>query len=68
MRGMLTDKITNIDDIVNKIKDYKVTDIVKNVTSKKVYEIGKGSINIALLDFGSKQNIINSLNKLNNCF
>lgn len=65
MRGMLTDKITNIDDIVNKIKDYKVTDIVKNVTSKKVYEIGKGSINIALLDFGSKQNIINSLVKRN---
>ncbi|HCC04480.1 MAG TPA: carbamoyl phosphate synthase small subunit, partial [Clostridiales bacterium] len=65
MRGMLTDNISNMEKIINKIKDYKVTDTVKNVTSKKVYEIGEGNINLALLDFGSKQNIINSLIKRN---
>ena len=54
-----------MEKIINKIKDYKVTDTVKNVTSKKVYEIGEGNINLALLDFGSKQNIINSLVKRN---
>ena len=58
MKGMLTDNISNINEIIEKIKNFKVTDIVKNVTSKEVYEIGEGSINLALLDFGSKQNII----------
>jgi carbamoyl-phosphate synthase small subunit len=62
---MITDDISNLDEIIEKIKNYKVTDIVKNVTSKDVYEIGSGSINLALLDFGSKQNIINSLIKRN---
>ena len=65
MKGMLTDDISNLDDILNKIKNFKVTNVVQNVTSKTVYEIGDGEINIALLDFGSKQNIINSLIKRN---
>ena len=65
MKGMLTDNISNLDDILNKIKNFKVTNVVQNVTSKTVYEIGDGEINIALLDFGSKQNIINSLIKRN---
>lgn len=65
MKGMLTDNISNIDEILNKIKNYKVANTVQNVTSKSVYEIGEGDIKIALLDFGSKQNIINSLIKRN---
>ena len=65
MRGMLTDDISNIDEIIEKIKNYKVTNVVEKVTSKTIYEIGNGKINIGLLDFGSKQNIINSLVKRN---
>lgn len=65
MKGMLTDNISNIDEKLNKIKNFKVTNTVQNVTSKSVYEIGEGNIKIALLDFGSKQNIINSLIKRN---
>ena len=65
MRGMLTDDISNIDEIIEKIKNYKVTNVVEKVTSKTIYEIGDGKINIGLLDFGSKQNIINSLVKRN---
>lgn len=65
MKGMLTDNISNLDEILNKIKNFKVTNTVQNVTSKSVYEIGEGNIKIALLDFGSKQNIINSLIKRN---
>lgn len=63
MRGMLTDDISNLEEILNKIKNYKVTNVVQNVTSKTIYEVGEGDINIGLLDFGSKQNIINSLVK-----
>lgn len=63
MRGILTDDISNIDELINKIKNYKVTNHVENVTSKTVYVIGEGNLNIGLLDFGSKQNIIDSLVK-----
>ncbi len=65
MKGMLTDDISNLEEILNKIKNFKVTNVVQNVTSKTVYEIGDGDIKIALLDFGSKQNIINSLIRRN---
>ena len=63
MRGMLTDDISNLDEILEKIKNYKLNNVVDQVTSKTIYEIGNGEINIGLLDFGSKQNIINSLLK-----
>ena len=65
MKGMLTDDISNLNEVLSKIKKFKVTNVVQNVTSKNVYEIGDGDIKIALLDFGSKQNIINSLIKRN---
>ena len=65
MKGMLTDDISNLDEILSKIKEYKSKDVVQNVTSKTIYEVGEGNINIGLLDFGSKQNIINSLVKRN---
>ena len=61
MRGKLTDDITNIEEIIEEIKKYNLKNIVNQVTSKTIYEIGEGEINIGLLDFGSKQNIINSL-------
>ena len=65
MKGLLTDDISNLNEVLSKIKNFKVTNVVQNVTSKNVYEIGDGDIKIALLDFGSKQNIINSLIKRN---
>ena len=63
MKGMLTDDISNLDEIIKKIKDHKFENVVEKVTTEIVYTIGDGEINIALLDYGSKQNIINSLIK-----
>lgn len=63
MKGMLTDNTENINEKIEKIKNYKVTKLVEKVTSKEIYEIGDGKVRIGLLDFGSKQNIINSLLK-----
>ena len=65
MMGMVTSDISNLNEILSKIKNYKVTNIVQKVTSNTIYTVGDGNINIALLDFGSKQNIINSLIKRN---
>ena len=65
MRGMLTDSISNIEEILEKIKKHEIKNLVEKVTSNEITQIGEGKINIALLDFGSKQNIIESLIKRN---
>ena len=65
MKGMLTDNISNLDEILDKIKNHEFKDVVQNVTTDTIYQTGEGEINIGLLDFGSKQNIINSLIKRN---
>ncbi len=61
MKGMLTNDISNLDDIISKIKEHNETNLVQKVTSNEYEIIGDGKINIGLLDFGSKQNIIKSL-------
>lgn len=63
MRGMLTNDILNINEIIDKIKNHKQENLVEKVTSNENEVIGNGKINIGLLDFGSKQNIIKSLVK-----
>lgn len=62
MNGMITtNKDFNLDEILPKIKAYKVLDVVKKVTCKeKTVLPGKGA-KVALLDFGAKQNIAHSL-------
>ena len=61
MRGMLTNDISDINSCIKKIKEYNQTNLVEKVTSNENEIVGNGDINIGLLDFGSKQNIIKSL-------
>lgn len=61
MKGKLTNDISNIDAILEEIKNYEISNLVQKVTSNEFYTTGHGKTKIALLDFGAKQNIINSL-------
>lgn len=63
MRGMITDDISDINSILNQIKNYKSINFVEKVSRKQEETFGDGKLNVALLDFGAKQNIINSLVK-----
>ena len=65
MKGMLTDDITDIGKIIEKIKNEKITGLVDKVTCKEKYTVGNGSIKVALLDYGAKENIIRCLVKRN---
>lgn len=65
MKGMITNDISDVLGIIEKIKNYTNTHLVKKTTSNEVYTVGDGDIKIALLDFGAKQNIIRSLTKRN---
>lgn len=62
MRGMVTSKVENKEEILKQIQNYVTDNLVEQVTVKEK-EIYKGSkeIKIALLDFGCKKNIVNSL-------
>ena len=63
MNGMITtNENYNLDEILPKIKEYKVTGVVDKVTcsEKKVFK-GDGP-RVALYDFGAKNNIARSLN------
>ena len=65
MKGMLTDDITNIDKIIEKIKNERITGLVDKVTCKEKYTVGDGIFKVALLDYGAKENIIRCLVKRN---
>lgn len=73
MKGMLTDDITNIDKIIEKIKNEKITGLVDKVTCKEIYTVGndalvvpnKNKMKVALMDYGLKENIIRCLVKRN---
>lgn len=64
MGGMITTNPDyNLDEILPKLKAYRVTDAVKTVTRhEKEHFPGEGH-KVALLDLGTKTNIINSLTK-----
>lgn len=61
MRGMITSDISNLENILEKIKNHTVSNLVEKVSSTQITTLGNGDIKIGLLDFGSKQNIIQSL-------
>jgi carbamoyl-phosphate synthase small subunit len=63
MKGKITADISNIAKIVEEIKNYKPKDPVSLVSTKQVKQIGNGKYKIALLDFGVKQNIVQSIIK-----
>lgn len=66
MKGYLTSNISNIDEILQKIKDYHVEKAVDKVTSKQVKVYGRGKDRkVAIIDYGVEHNLINSLLKRN---
>ncbi|MCI8957448.1 MAG: carbamoyl phosphate synthase small subunit [Eubacterium sp.] len=64
MNGMITtDEKYNLDEVLPKIKKYKVTGVVKEVSCKEKKVLPGEKYNVALLDIGAKNNIADSLNK-----
>lgn len=62
MRGYLTSEISNMKDIEKKIKAYQVGKVVEEVTcDKKETYNEEAKIQVALMDYGYKKNILKSL-------
>ena len=62
MRGYVTSNITNIDEIMEKIKNYKIDRAIEKVTSKQIKVYGKGKKKrVALMEYGFQHNVVNSL-------
>lgn len=63
MNGMITtDENYNMEEILSKLKSYKVGDVVSKVTCSEKYILEGNGRKVALLDLGAKNNIANSLN------
>lgn len=64
MGGMVTTNPDyNLDEILPKLKAYRVTNAVKTVTRKEKTHVAGDGPKVALLDLGTKKNIIRSLSK-----
>ena len=62
MNGMITTtKYDDLSEVMEKIHNFKVTDVVEKTTCDKPYKVGTGNRKVALLDFGAKKNIAKSL-------
>ena len=63
MNGMITtNENYNLDEILPKIKEYKVTGVVDKVTCSEKKVLKGDGPKVALYDFGAKNNIARSLN------
>lgn len=63
MNGMITtNENYNMEEILPKLKSYKVGDVVSKVTCSEKYMLEGNGKKVALLDLGAKNNIANSLN------
>ncbi len=63
MNGMITTHQYEVNDVIERIKAFKVTGVVEATTCEHVYTIGDGNIKVALYDFGAKNNIAKELVK-----
>ena len=63
MKGMLTDDISDLDKIIEKISKHKSVKSLEGLSTEEVYCVGKGNIKIALLDYGLIEGVIKSLTK-----
>ena len=64
MKGYVTSDISNMPEIMKKIRDYEVGHVVRQVTTKQFMTYGKSNEKqIVLIDYGFKHNIVNSLLK-----
>lgn len=63
MNGMITtNENYSLNEVLPRIKEYKVEGVVKKVSCKEKYTAGEGK-KVALLDLGTKRNIVNCLVK-----
>ena len=63
MNGMITtNENYNLEEILPKLKAYRVGDVVSKVTCKEKYILPGDGFKVALMDFGAKNNIARSLN------
>lgn len=66
MNGMITTREDyTIEEILPKLKAYTTGKVVEKVTCHEKYIVGEGIRKVALLDFGTKNNIARSLAKRN---
>ena len=66
MKGYLTSNISNVDEIMKKIKEYRIERAVDKVTSNQIRVYGRGKEKkVAVIDYGVEHNLINSLLKRN---
>lgn len=64
MNGMITtDENFLLDDVIAKIKEYRVSDVVKAVSCEETRHYDGNGFRVALLDLGAKYNIEKSLVK-----
>lgn len=64
MNGMITtNEDYDLDEILPKLKQYKIGDVVAEATCKEKYILKGEGPDVALLDFGAKDNIAKSLNR-----
>ena len=63
MNGMITtNENYNVDEIVPKLKEYRVGDVVTVTTCSEKEVLPGDGLKVALMDFGAKNNIARSLN------
>ena len=63
MNGMITtNENYDLDEVISKLKNYKVEGVVSKVTCEEKYVLEGTGKKVALLDFGAKKNIAKSLN------
>ncbi len=63
MKAIITIEELSQSDIKKRFNNFHNTDAVKNVTCEEAYEIPGDGKNIAIMDFGIKENIIKSFEK-----
>lgn len=64
MKGYITTDISNLNKIHGEIEKYSVGNVVEEVTSQKIEKYNENANKkVALLDYGYKKNILNSLLK-----
>lgn len=62
MNGMITtDENYNLEVIIPKLKEYRTGKVVEKVTCKSVSKMNGTGLKVALMDFGAKRNIAQSL-------
>ncbi len=64
MNGMITtDGTFDLDEVLERLKAYKVTGVVKKTTVKKPYVLPGHGSRVALMDYGAKDRIARALQK-----